>query len=85
MAENAAIFHGLSEAGMEGIAGASSHDPIPLGGNGFQDYPAHIAKAIEVILSSGVEGPYGVALRTTDPHDLTALVAYAQDVTIEPV
>ena len=62
VAENAAIFHGLADAGIEGIAEASSHAPIPLGNNGFQDYPEHIAKAIEVILSSGVEGPYGVAL-----------------------
>lgn len=75
VAENAAIFHGLSEAGIEGIAEASSHDSIPLGDNGFQDYPAHIAKAIEVILSSGVEGPYGVAL---SPECYTGVVESAE-------
>jgi len=75
VAENAAIFHGLSEAGIEGIAEASSHQPIPLGDNGFQDYPAHIAKAIEVILSSGVEGPYGVAL---SPECYTGVVESAE-------
>lgn len=75
MAENAAIFHGLSAAGMAGIADASSHDPIPLGDNGFQDYPEHIAKAIEVILSSGVEGPYGVAL---SPECYTGVVESAE-------
>lgn len=75
VAENAAIFHGLADAGIEGIAGASSHDPIPLGDNGFQDYPEHIAKAIEVILSSGVEGPYGVAL---SPECYTGVVESAE-------
>jgi uncharacterized linocin/CFP29 family protein len=75
IAENAAIFHGLGEAGMEGIAGASSHEPIPLGDNGFNDYPEHIAKAIEVILSSGVEGPYGVAL---SPECYTGVVESAE-------
>ncbi len=75
IAENAAIFHGLGDAGMEGIAGASSHDPIPLGNNGFNDYPEHIAKAIEVILSAGVEGPYGVAL---SPECYTGVVESAE-------
>lgn len=75
VAENAAIFHGLSEAGIEGITAASSHDPISLGNNGFQDYPEYIAKAIEVILSSGVEGPYGVAL---SPECYTGVVESAE-------
>lgn len=75
IAENAAIFHGLNDAGMEGIAGASGHDPIPLGDNGFNDYPEHIAKAIEVILSAGVEGPYGVAL---SPECYTGVVESAE-------
>ena len=75
MAENSAIFHGLASVGIEGITGASSHDPIPLGNNGFQDYPQHIAKAIEVILSSGVEGPYGVAL---SPKCYTGVVESAE-------
>jgi len=75
VAENAAIFHGLAEVGIKGMAEASSHDPIPLGDNGFSDYPEHIAKAIEVILSSGVEGPYGVAL---SPECYTGVVESAE-------
>ena len=75
IAENAAIFHGLADAGIEGIAGASSHDPIPLADHGFNDYPEHIAKAIEVILSAGVEGPYGVAL---SPECYTGVVESAE-------
>lgn len=75
VAENAAIFHGLADAGIQGIAEASSHDPIPLGNNGFGDYPEYIAKAIEVILSAGVEGPYGVAL---SPECYTGVVESAE-------
>jgi len=75
IAENAAIFHGLKGVGIEGIAEASSHASIPLGENDFADYPEHIAKAIEVILSSGVEGPYGVAL---SPECYTGVVESAE-------
>ena len=75
ISENAAIFHGLADAGMEGITQASSHAPIPLGNNGFNDYPEHIAKAIETILSAGIEGPYGVAL---SPACYTGVVESAE-------
>ncbi len=62
VAENTAVFHGLASAGIKGIADASSHKTIPLGENNFFRYPEHIAKAIEMLLTSGIEGPYGVAL-----------------------
>jgi len=62
VAENTAVFHGLASAGIEGIASVSSHKPLPLGENNFQNYPEHVAKAIEMLLTSGIEGPYGVAL-----------------------
>lgn len=75
VAENAAIFHGLADGGIQGIAAASGHDAIPLGDNDFTNYPEHIAKAIEVILSSGVEGPYGVAL---SPECYTGVVESAE-------
>ena len=56
IAENAAIFHGLGDAGMEGIAGARATIRSRLGNNGFERLPEHIAKAIEVIPPAGVEG-----------------------------
>jgi uncharacterized linocin/CFP29 family protein len=62
VAENTAVFHGLVSAGIKGIADASSHKTIPLGENNFFRYPEHIAKAIEMLLTSGIEGPYAVAL-----------------------
>jgi uncharacterized linocin/CFP29 family protein len=61
LAENVAVFLGWEEAGITGITEASPHDPIPLTDD-FEACPTHIARAVEVLLSSGVSGPYAVAL-----------------------
>jgi uncharacterized linocin/CFP29 family protein len=61
VAENRAVFHGWAAAAIGGIAQTSSHDPIPLGED-CSRYPRHVAKAIEVLLCAGVDGPYGLAL-----------------------
>jgi uncharacterized linocin/CFP29 family protein len=59
VAENAVVFHGWSGA-MTGIAEASPHGKLALGeANG---YPGQAAAAVEVLLSSGIGGPYGLAL-----------------------
>lgn len=71
VAENVAIFHGIEASRIDGIASMSSHDPIPLGDNDFERYPEHIAKAIEMLLTAGIEGPYGVAL---SPESFTGVV-----------
>jgi uncharacterized linocin/CFP29 family protein len=60
-AENRAVFHGWAAAGITGITGASSHDPIALGED-CERYPRHVARAVEALLAVGVEGPYGLAL-----------------------
>ena len=60
-AENAAVFHGWKAAGIVGIAEASGHKPIPLGDD-CERYPRHVAKAIELLLAAGIDGPYGLAL-----------------------
>jgi uncharacterized linocin/CFP29 family protein len=60
-AENQAVFHGWDAAGIGGIAPASPHDAIPLGAD-CALYPAQVARAVEVLLRAGVEGPYGLAL-----------------------
>jgi uncharacterized linocin/CFP29 family protein len=59
-AENAAVFGGWKGA-FVGIAQASPHKPVRLGANA-EAYPEKVAAAIELLLSSGVGGPYGVAL-----------------------
>ena len=60
-AENSAVFHGFPAAGIVGITEASSHAPITLSDD-FDAYPGHVAKAVEVLLDAGVDGPYGLAL-----------------------
>jgi uncharacterized linocin/CFP29 family protein len=62
VAENLAVFHGLDSAGIEGIAQASSHPRIDLGDDAYDQYPTHVARAVEMLLSAGIEGPYGLAL-----------------------
>jgi uncharacterized linocin/CFP29 family protein len=60
-AENAAVFGGWSAAGITGIAEASTHDPIALGED-CERYPRHVAKAVDALRASGIDGPYGMAL-----------------------
>jgi uncharacterized linocin/CFP29 family protein len=60
-AENIAVFHGWPGAGIVGIAEASEMEPI-VAAEDFTDYPKHVAKAVETLLSEGVSGPYGLAL-----------------------
>jgi uncharacterized linocin/CFP29 family protein len=60
-AENRAVFHGWEAAAITGIAEASSHESLALGDN-CELYPRHVATAVEAMLSTGVDGPYGLAL-----------------------
>jgi uncharacterized linocin/CFP29 family protein len=61
LAENRAVFHGFEEGGITGIAESSSHEPEPLS-ESFDNYPRDVARAVELLLRSGVGGPYGLAL-----------------------
>lgn len=65
VAENKAVFHGWAQAGMTGITEVSSHPEISRSAD-FNEYPSHVAKAVELLLQSGVAGPYGLALGTED-------------------
>jgi uncharacterized linocin/CFP29 family protein len=69
-AENAAVFHGWHEAGIQGIAEACSHDAIALEGD-FSAYATHVAEAVETLLRVGVSGPYGLAL---SPEQYTGVI-----------
>jgi uncharacterized linocin/CFP29 family protein len=59
-AENVAVFHGWGSA-IVGISAASPHQPATLGED-TAAYPRHVAAAVERLLSSGITGPYGLAL-----------------------
>jgi uncharacterized linocin/CFP29 family protein len=61
IAENTAVFHGWEAAGIEGIAPSSPHEAITCGEE-IDRYPGHVACAVEILLRSGVAGPYGLAL-----------------------
>jgi uncharacterized linocin/CFP29 family protein len=60
VAENVAVFHGWDGV-ITGIAEASPH-PVTALGEGADGYPRRVAGAIEVLLSNGIAGPYGLAL-----------------------
>ncbi|MCW3064261.1 MAG: bacteriocin [Solirubrobacterales bacterium] len=62
VAENRAVFHGLSAASIGGIAELTTHPGISLGDSDFDRYPTHVARAVEMLLSAGIDGPYGLAL-----------------------
>jgi uncharacterized linocin/CFP29 family protein len=62
VAENEAVFNGLAAAGIGGIAELSEHPRVSLGAGDFDHYPTHVAKAVELLLAAGIEGPYGLAL-----------------------
>ena len=64
-AENAAVFNGWGEAGIEGIAGECPHPPIERGDD-YDRYPSRVAAAVELLLRNGVGGPYGLALSGDD-------------------
>lgn len=70
VAENIAVFHGWSEAGVVGITGATTDSPVTLG-TAYASYPGHAAKAVETLLDAGVSGPYGLAL---GPQEYTGVV-----------
>lgn len=60
-AENVAVLHGWSQAAIAGLTEATTHARVKLG-KGFDDYPNHVAKAVQLLLKSGIEGPYAIAL-----------------------
>ncbi len=60
-AENIAVFHGWAEAGIKGITTETPHAVIKAGKT-IDDYPIKVAQAVELLLRSGVDGPYGIAL-----------------------
>jgi uncharacterized linocin/CFP29 family protein len=69
-AENVAVLHGWEEAGIVGVTEASVHPPVTLSGD-YARYPSDVARAVEVLLDAGVQGPYGLAL---GPEEYTGVV-----------
>ncbi len=61
LAENVTVFHGHGSAGIKGIAEMSSHQAIDFNGE-FEGSPTVVAKAVDVLRQSGIDGPYGLAI-----------------------
>ncbi|HTL85166.1 MAG TPA: family 1 encapsulin nanocompartment shell protein [Acidimicrobiia bacterium] len=61
LAEDQAIFHGNRAALIAGIADSTPHVKLPIGDD-YGDYPRTVARAIAMLQTSGVGGPYAVAL-----------------------
>ena len=64
-AENRAVFDGWADAGIDGIAAASSHDEIAKPDD-FGLYPSAAAKAVVTLKRAGIDGPYAIALGSDD-------------------
>jgi uncharacterized linocin/CFP29 family protein len=60
LAEDRAVFHGYEAAGITGLA-ESRHTPLPISDD-YDDYPGIVARAVAKLRSSGVGGPYAIAL-----------------------
>jgi uncharacterized linocin/CFP29 family protein len=60
-AENLAVFHSWPKAEIAGITECSPHDAIE-GEGSVEEYPGHVARAVELLLRKGIGGPYGLAL-----------------------
>jgi uncharacterized linocin/CFP29 family protein len=60
-AENIAVFHGWADAGITGIVEASPHPAQALGAEA-ESYPNPVAAAVELLLQTGIGGPYALAL-----------------------
>ena len=69
VAENAAVFHGW-EGVIVGIERASSHQALVLG-ESAEEYPKLVASAIELMLRSGIGGPYALVLGSDQYRDVT--------------
>jgi len=75
LAENVAVFHGWTEAGLTGVTEAAVHPPVALGTE-YARYPSRVAKAVELLLRGGVSGPYGMAL---GPDGYTGVVETTEE------
>ena len=68
--EDGAIFNGYEAAGIAGIIDSSPHPPILVGATA--QWPAAVARGLEVLKSAGIDGPYTLAAGTRAFDQLSA-------------
>jgi uncharacterized linocin/CFP29 family protein len=61
LAEDHIVFHGFKEAGVTGIAEASTFAPIQIDDN-YAEYPKLVARAVSSLREAGIGGPYAAVL-----------------------
>jgi uncharacterized linocin/CFP29 family protein len=60
LGENVTVFHGHQAAGLRGITECTSHQPITF--DDVARYPDGVARAVNVLRTTGIDGPYGLAI-----------------------
>jgi uncharacterized linocin/CFP29 family protein len=61
LAEDTAVFHGNRAALIDGIATSTPHPKLAISDN-YRDYPGNAARAVAMLHTAGVAGPYALAL-----------------------
>lgn len=61
IAEDRAVFHGYPDGGIVGIAQAAADSTLTISDD-YEAYPALVAEATNKLRTSGVGGPYAIAL-----------------------
>jgi uncharacterized linocin/CFP29 family protein len=61
LAEDGAVFHGHGAGAITGIAEATPHPKVPISDD-YRQYPNAVARAVAMLQTSGIAGPYAVAL-----------------------
>lgn len=61
LAEDEAVFLGNRTALIMGIVEATPHTKLPIGDD-YGDYPQTVARAVAILQTNGIAGPYAVAL-----------------------
>jgi uncharacterized linocin/CFP29 family protein len=72
--ENVTVFHGHQAAGMRGITESTSHEPI-LHTQDMGLYATDVARAVDGIRQTGIDGPYGLAIC---PETYTRIIESAE-------
>jgi uncharacterized linocin/CFP29 family protein len=63
LAEDHLVFNGDPPAGIAGIITASPYEAVAIGDD-YSDYPQWVAKAVTVLRTADIAGPYAIALGT---------------------
>ena len=61
IAEDRVVFSGLADAAIEGIGTAAAETAVPIPAS-YENYPAAVAEAVNKLRTSGIIGPYAIAL-----------------------